>query len=85
MLMVQRNYGKVLTFPEPIEKEIANRTNRTMTHGTNFVDSLRFLVSSLPSLAYNFAEGPLTIVNPKIASCMFCMSMLMMIYCSSTV
>ena len=47
-----------MTFSVPTEKEMANRTKNTMTYGTKFVDGLRFMVNSLPNLAYNFAEGP---------------------------
>ena len=37
-----------------------------MTYETKFVDSLRFMVSSLPGLAYNFAKGP---HNSKCEDC----------------
>ena len=49
------NTEKYITFLEPIKKELKNNT--IITYKIIFIDSLRFMSSSLSSLAHNVAEG----------------------------
>ena len=49
------NTEKYITFLEPIKKELKNNT--IITYKIMFIDSLRFMSSSLSSLAHNVAEG----------------------------
>ena len=49
------NTEKYITFLEPIKKELKNNT--IISYKIMFIDSLRFMSSSLSSLAHNVAEG----------------------------
>ena len=49
------NTEKYITFLEPIKKELKNNT--IITYKIMFIDNLRFMSSSLSSLAHNVAEG----------------------------
>ena len=52
-----------MTFTVPIEKEatridkVAKEISKTISYRLQFIDSARFMASSLSNLANNFAEG----------------------------
>ena len=59
------NTEKYITFSVPIKKKIENK-DLEITHKINFVDSYRFMSSSLSKLADNLSEG---IHNKKCVDC----------------
>ena len=59
-----KNAEKYITFSVPIKKEIEN--GKTITYEKRFIDSLKFIASSLSSLADILAEGP---HNNKVKDC----------------
>ena len=52
--MLRRKYRKYITFSVPIKKELDN--NKTITYRLKFIDSFRFMWTSLSSLADNLSE-----------------------------
>ena len=61
--MFRRKYWKNITFSVPIEKEVT-RTDKngkeiakTTSYRLQFIDSARFMASSLSNLVNNLAEG----------------------------
>ena len=58
------NTEKYITFSVPIKKELDN--GKTITYKLKFIDSCRFLITSLSSLVYNLSE-----INKK--ECKSCM------------
>lgn len=44
-----------MTFSIPVKKE--NKNGKAITYKAKFMDSVRFMSSSLSSLAYNLAKG----------------------------
>ena len=48
------NTEKYITFSVPIKKELDN--GKTITYKSNFIDSFRFMSTSLSSLVYNLSE-----------------------------
>ena len=59
------NTEKYITFPVPLKKKIENK-NLEITYKIKFIDSFRFMSSSLSKLADNLSEG---IYNNKCADC----------------
>ena len=53
--MPWRKHRKYLTFSASINKEPENR--KTITYKIKFIDSVKFMPSSLSSLADNLSEG----------------------------
>ena len=64
------NPERYVTFSVPIQKELAN--GKTVTYKIKFVDSVRFILSPLSSLANNFLKDFIKI-NVKIASLLLSM------------
>ena len=58
------NTGKYITFSIPIEKEFDN--GKTITYKLKFINSFRFMSSSLSNLVDNLSEG---IYNCKCTNC----------------
>ena len=52
---LEENPERYVTFSVPIQKELAN--GKTVTYKIKFVDSVRFILSPLSSLANNLPEG----------------------------
>ena len=61
------NTEKYITFSVPLKEKIENK-NIEMTYKIKFIDSFRFMSSSLSKLADNLSEG---IDNNKCADCKF--------------
>ena len=59
------NTEKYITFSVPLKKKIENK-NLEITYKIKFIDSFRFMLSSLSKLADNFSEG---IHNNKCSDC----------------
>ena len=59
------NTEKYITFPLPIKKKIENK-DLEITYKINFIDSYRFMASSLSKLVDNLSEG---IHNNKCSDC----------------
>ena len=59
------NTEKYITFSVPIKKKIANK-DLEITYKNKFIDSYRFMTSSLSKLADNLSEG---IHNNKCSDC----------------
>ena len=59
------NTEKYITFSVPLKKEIENK-NLEITYKIKFIDSFRFMSSSLSKLVDNLSEG---IHNDKCADC----------------
>ena len=53
-----------ITFSVPIKKELNN--SKTITYKLKFIDSFRFMLSSLSTLVYNLSDG---IYNDKCTDC----------------
>ena len=51
---LEENTGKYITFSVPIKKELDN--SKTITYKLKFIDSFRFMSTSLPTLVNNFSE-----------------------------
>ena len=49
------NTGKYITFSVPISKELDN--GKTITYKLKFIDSFRFMSTSLSSLVDNLSDG----------------------------
>ena len=62
------NTEKYITFSVPIKKELDN--GKTITHKIKFIDSFRFMSSSLLSLADNLSKG---LHNDKCTDCKSCL------------
>ena len=62
---------KYITFLVPIKKEI--ESGKTITYKTKFIDSFRFMSSSLPSLVDNLCEGFHNNKCTGNGSCLECM------------
>ena len=62
------NTEKYITFSVPIKKELNN--GKSIIHKIMFIDSFRFMSSSLSSLAYNLYEG---LHNDKCIDCKSCL------------
>ena len=52
--MPRRIYGKYITFSVPIKKELDN--GKTITYKLMFIDSFRFMSTSLSKLVDNLSE-----------------------------
>ena len=63
------NTEKYITFSVPIKKKIENK-NIEITYKIKFIDSYRFMASSLSKLVDNLSEG---IHNNKCADCKSCL------------
>ena len=63
------NTAKYITFPVPIKKKIENK-DIEITYKIKFIDSYRFMSSSLSKLIDNLFEG---IHNNKCADCKSCL------------
>ena len=63
------NTEKYITFSVPLKKMIENK-NIEITYKTKFIDSYRFMSSSLSKLVHNLSEG---IRNNKCADCESCL------------
>ena len=63
------NTEKYITFSVPLKKKIENK-NIEITYKIQFIDSYRFMSSSLPKLVDNLSEG---IHNNKCADCESCL------------
>ena len=59
------NTEKYITFSVPIKKKIENK-DLEITYKIKFIDSYRFMASSLPKLVDNLSEG---IHNNKCSDC----------------
>ena len=66
------NTEKYITFSVPLKKKIENK-NIEITYKTKFIDSYRFMSSSLSKLVDNLSEG---IHNNKCAECESCLDYL---------
>ena len=65
------NTEKYITFLVPIKKEIKNKNKITeITYKIKFIDSFRFMSSSLSKLVDNLSEGP---HNNKCLDCKSCL------------
>ena len=53
--MLRRNTEKYITFSVPIKKELNN--GKTITYKIKFIDSFRFMSSSLSSLLDNLSKA----------------------------
>ena len=62
------NTKKYITFSVSIKKELDN--GKLMTYKLKFVDSFRFMSSSLSSLVDNLSEG---LHSDKCTDCKFCL------------
>ena len=62
------NTEKCITFSASIKKELDN--DKTITYRIKFIDSFRFMSSSLSSLLDNISEG---LHNYKCTDCNFCL------------
>ena len=63
------NAEKYITFSAPIKKKIENK-NIEITYKIKFIDSYRFMSSSLSKLVDNLSEG---LRNNKCANCEYCL------------
>ena len=63
------NTEKYITFSVPIKKKIENK-DLEITNKNKFIDSYRFMASSLSKLADNLSEG---IHNNKCVNCNYCL------------
>ena len=66
--MLGENAKKYITFSVSIKKELDN--GKLMTYKLKFVDSFRFMSSSLSSLVDNLSEG---LHSDKCTDCKFCL------------
>ena len=62
MYFLEENTEKYITFTVPIEKEVTRmdkngEVTKNISYVLQFIDSLRFMASSLSNLANNLAEG----------------------------
>ena len=62
MYFLEQNTEKYITFTVPIEKEVTRmdkngEVTKNISYVLQFIDSLRFMASSLSNLANNLAEG----------------------------
>ena len=64
---LQENTEKYITFSVPLKKKIENK-NVEITYKIKFIDSFRFMSSSLSKLVDNFSEG---IHNNKCVDCKY--------------
>ena len=64
-----KNTEKYITFSVPIKKKIENKDLET-SYKIKFIDSYRFMSSSLSKLVDNLSEG---IHNNKCTNCEFCL------------
>ena len=55
MSVWEKNTGKYIMLPVPIKKE--NENGKPRTYKIKFIDNIRFISSSLSSLAESFSEG----------------------------
>ena len=67
-----QNEKRYITFPVPIKEELDN--SKTVTFKIKFIDSFRFILSSLSSLADNVSEG---IHSDKFTGCKSCLTSLL--------
>ena len=66
------NTEKYITFSVPIKKELDN--GKSITYKINFIDSFRFMSSSLSNLVDNLSEG---IHSGKCTDCKSCLDNMM--------
>ena len=66
--MLGENAKKYITFSVSTKKELDN--GKLMTYKLKFVDSFRFMSSSLSSLVDNLSEG---LHSDKCTDCKFCL------------
>ena len=66
--MLSRKHRKYINFSVPREKELEN--GKTVTYKIKFIDSLRFMSSSLSRFADNLAKE---LHNNKCNDCKFCL------------
>ena len=70
--LFRRKYKKYITFLVPVKKELEN--NKTITCKIKFINSFRFMSSSISSLVNNLSEGFRKDQCTDCKSCLECIS-----------